>query len=163
MPAISGLHHIKLPCSSLSRSLEFYTSILGAVHIPAYDHHTPSGEIYAHILRLSPTAPHPAEHKIQPTAAPILFELRLAPESAKVFGEKHVDILTLAAPSEVAIDEWVKWFESKGVENSGKLRGLIGHLVVCEDPDGVRVRIYSTEIPEGGMNPALTSVDEKWV
>jgi len=163
VPPISGLHHLKLPCSSLSRSLAFYTSVLGAVHVQAYDHRSSSGALYAHILRLSPSAKHPEEHKIPITDQPILIELRLSPESSRALGQRNVDILTLSAPSEAAIDAWAAWFTAKGVENSGKLRGLIGHLVVCEDPDGLRVRIYSTEMPEGGMDPGLTSTDERWL
>ncbi|KZT52326.1 hypothetical protein CALCODRAFT_407488, partial [Calocera cornea HHB12733] len=162
-PPYSGVHHLKLPCTSLARSLTFYTSVLSAVHIPAYDHHDASGRLYAHILRLSPTIEHPKEHKIPVTTEPILIELRLAPDSAKALAEKHVDLLTLSVPSEQAIDQWAEWFQTKGVENSGKLRGLIGHLVVCEDPDGIRVRIYSTEMPEGGMDPKLASTDKKWL
>ncbi|KZP00383.1 hypothetical protein CALVIDRAFT_595205 [Calocera viscosa TUFC12733] len=162
-PPFSGVHHFKLACSSLTRSLEFYTSIIGAARVPAYDHYDASGRLYAHILRLAPTAAHPETHKIPVTTEPILIELRLAPESAKALGEKHVDLLTLSAPSEAAVDQWAKWFTSQGVDNSGKLRGLIGHLVVCEDPDGLRFRIYSTEMPEGGMDPSLVSVDEKWL
>ncbi|EJU05074.1 hypothetical protein DACRYDRAFT_48060 [Dacryopinax primogenitus] len=163
IPPLSGLHHIKLPVSSLSHSLVFYTQILGFTHIPAYDHYDPSGKLYAHILRLSANAAHPAEHKIPITHEDILLELRLAPETAPLLGENHVDILTLSAPSSTAITAWSEWLTQHSVPNSGTLRGLVGELVVCEDPDGLRVRVYSTEMPDGGMDPQLVSKDEKWL
>ncbi|KPI45854.1 uncharacterized protein AB675_259 [Cyphellophora attinorum] len=61
-PSIKGIDHLKLPVHSLTKTRDFYTTILPFTLIPAYDHRTPPAAF-------SPD-PHPQTHE-PPSRAPL--------------------------------------------------------------------------------------------
>lgn len=93
------------------------------------------------------------------TAPPLLLELRLNAERARRLS--GFNVLTLAVQSEADIDRWAAIGSQRGIENSGKLTAFIGHSLVMEDPDGVRVQLYLLEKPPPPMDPSHISHDPR--
>lgn len=49
-PVLSGVHHIKLPVSSIDKTKLFYTDVVGLKQIPEFDHMNEQGDSFAVIL-----------------------------------------------------------------------------------------------------------------
>ena len=129
-PTIEGLHHVKLAVSDLGRSLAFYENFLGAQRIPEADHHKEAdGKLYGYILKV-------------PNLGTML-ELRLNPEQA----EKHrrFDQFTLAVKDRAALGEWASYLDHHELEHSPVIPAIQAWLIVVEDPDGNRWRLYTLE------------------
>lgn len=82
-PCLSGLHHVTLPVSDLDASAAWYGAVLGAVRVPALDHHDPGGGRFSVVLTV------PGLH--------VPLQLRLAPEAAGTAG--GYDPLTWPSPT----------------------------------------------------------------
>jgi catechol 2,3-dioxygenase-like lactoylglutathione lyase family enzyme len=132
-PAVSGLHHLKLPSSNLDASLDWYRRVFGAQHFPQFDHIDDNGARYAVIIA------------VPGLSAPL--ELRWAPGAAVAM--RGIDPIMLAVESTEAIEAWAQHFDSLGVEHSSVIQGGAGHLLVVADPDGIYIRIG--EVPSGGV------------
>jgi catechol 2,3-dioxygenase-like lactoylglutathione lyase family enzyme len=128
-PEILGIHHLKLNVADLARSLMFYEQALGARRVAALDHRWPSGELFAYVLTVEGLGTH--------------LELRLSPELAE--RERGLDIITLAVRGREDLLRWDAHLTSFDVAHSPVLTGLIGWLLVMEDPDGRRIRFYTQE------------------
>jgi catechol 2,3-dioxygenase-like lactoylglutathione lyase family enzyme len=142
LPPLRGIHHVKLPVSDLDVSLAFYETALGAERLPEADHLRADGTRYACILR----AP----------GLGTLLELRLDP--AQAAAQRHFDPLTIAVDDRAALAAWEAHLEAVGVPHSPVLPALQAWLLVVEDPDGIRVRLYTLEthgpeVPAAGDDP----------
>jgi catechol 2,3-dioxygenase-like lactoylglutathione lyase family enzyme len=132
-PALSGLHHLKLPASNLDVSLDWYRRVFGAQHLTQFDHIDDDGVRYAVIIA------------IPGLSTPL--ELRWAPGAAVAM--RGCDPIMLAVESTEALDAWARHFDSLGVAHSGVIQGGAGHLLVVADSDGIYIRIG--EVPAGGV------------
>jgi catechol 2,3-dioxygenase-like lactoylglutathione lyase family enzyme len=133
VPALAGLHHLKLPVSDLDLSLAWYQRVLGANHLAQFDHVDDDGQRYAVIVAVP--------------GVDVPLELRWAPEAAQHMA--GYDPVNLAAASVADLHDWVAHLEAERVDNSGVLTGGAGHLLVLSDPDGTFLRI--SEVPAGGV------------
>ncbi|KAJ6564714.1 hypothetical protein B0H19DRAFT_1259131 [Mycena capillaripes] len=144
-PPILGVDHLKLPTSSLTAKLEFYTSILPFTHLKHFDHRRAgSGELFAVMLEHTQTA--------------LLVELRHNP--AQAAAQRGWDAITWSVEKRADLETWRTWLVSHGVECSRVLKGFKGWVLVAEDPDGAFARWYCKETHEWDVN---VDVDEKWL
>jgi catechol 2,3-dioxygenase-like lactoylglutathione lyase family enzyme len=133
VPALAGLHHLKLPVSDLDASLAWYRRVLGADHLAPFDHVDDGGQRYAVIVGV-PGLDTPLELRWAPSAA------------AAVAG---YDPINLAVASVDGLRAWAQHLDAEGVDNSGVIAGGAGQLLVFADPDGLFLRI--AEVPAGGV------------
>jgi catechol 2,3-dioxygenase-like lactoylglutathione lyase family enzyme len=144
LPKILGIHHVKFAVSDLVRSLAFYSRILGASRLPRLDHFNADGQLYAIIMEV----PHLGT----------VLELRLHAEHAAK--QKGFDPITLAVEGRADLQEWIAHLDAADVVHSPILTAYVGWLLVFEDPDGRRIRLYTHE----KHGPELTpSSDARWL
>lgn len=130
IPAIGGIHHLKLPVGDLAVSLDFYERVFGAQRIPEADHRrTDDGSLYAHILFIPGLG--------------TLLELRLHPARAKAHA--GFDPIILSVPDRSAMASWSDHLDALGVTHSPVITAIQAWLLVIEDPDGHRLRLYTDE------------------
>jgi catechol 2,3-dioxygenase-like lactoylglutathione lyase family enzyme len=129
-PPLKGIHHVKLAVSDLDRALTFYETALGAQRVPQADHrHEADGSLYAYILDVPGLG--------------ALLELRLDPDEAKK--QHHFDPLTIAVEDRTALAAWDRSLTEKGIFHSPIIVAVQAWLIVIEDPDGNRLRLYTLE------------------
>jgi catechol 2,3-dioxygenase-like lactoylglutathione lyase family enzyme len=129
-PPLMGIHHIKFAVTDLDRSLRFYESAFGAKRVPELDHRrTDDGFLYAYILEADGLG--------------CMLELRLNRAQA----EKHrlFDPLTIAVKDRQALEAWESVLTQKNIRHSPIITAVVGWLIVMEDPDQNRVRLYTLE------------------
>ncbi|MCU1645251.1 MAG: hypothetical protein JWN03_5526 [Nocardia sp.] len=144
-PTHSGIHHLKLPVTDLERSADWYRTVLGARRLTELDHRRGDGTLFAIILDIP--------------GFPGRLELRLDPVIAKALN--GYDLLTLSVADRVAIDDWVTRLDTLGIPHSPPIVALIGWLLVVPDPDGLRLRFYTTE--PHGLGANAVEVDSPWL
>jgi quinol monooxygenase YgiN/catechol 2,3-dioxygenase-like lactoylglutathione lyase family enzyme len=144
-PTHGGIHHVKLPVTDLERSAAWYAAVLGAHRLSELDHRRPDGTIFAVILDVPGLAG--------------LLELRLDPATAKALN--GYDFLTLAIENRSSLDDWVARLDALGVEHSPPIVALVGWLLVVADPDGLRLRFYTTEPHR--LGESAVEFDSPWL
>jgi quinol monooxygenase YgiN/catechol 2,3-dioxygenase-like lactoylglutathione lyase family enzyme len=144
-PVHTGIHHIKLPVTDLERSTQWYSDVLGARRLTELDHRRPDGTLFAVILDVPQIA-----GKV---------ELRLAPETAGVLD--GYDFLTLAIEDKDALDRWTAHLDALGIHHSPPIVAMVGWLLVVTDPDGLRLRFYTTQ--PHGLDPSRVEFDSPWL
>jgi catechol 2,3-dioxygenase-like lactoylglutathione lyase family enzyme len=144
-PAHDGIHHIKLPVSDLERSAEWYGAVLGARRLTELDHRRPDGTLFAVILQVPGLGTH--------------LELRLDRATAAVLD--GYDFLTLAVGDHAALDEWIAHLDDLGIRHSPPIVALVGWLLVVPDPDGLRLRFYTTQ--PHGLAASSVEHDSPWL
>jgi catechol 2,3-dioxygenase-like lactoylglutathione lyase family enzyme len=144
-PPLMGIHHIKFAVTDLDRTLRFYEAFLDASRIPELDHRrTDDGSLYAYILKVGGLG--------------CLLELRLNPAQA----EKHrlFDPLTIAVEDRLALEVWDRLLTQKRIHHSPIITAVQGWMIVVEDPDQNRVRLYTLEKHGREIKP---DEDNEWV
>lgn len=144
LPTFEQIHHLKLPVSDLDRSAEFYGRALGAVRRAEFDHFSPSGVLFAYILEVPGLG--------------TWLELRHLPDRARTLA--GFDPITLQVADREALARWMRYFDAQGIAHSGILPGVVGWLLVFEDPDGLRTRFYTRERHGPEIKP---STDRRWL
>jgi catechol 2,3-dioxygenase-like lactoylglutathione lyase family enzyme len=143
-PALRGVHHLKIPVSDLSRSVEFYTAVFGARRIAEADHVDAAGQLYACILDIADLG--------------TLLELRLDPGQASAMA--GFDPVTIAVDDRAALAAWRAHLDALEVPHSDEIVAIQAWLIVLADPDGIRLRFYTLE----RHGPELTpGVDDPWL
>lgn len=138
MPIVQGIHHLKLPVSDLARSLAFYERVFAARRIPEADHRREAdGALYAHIL-------------IMPSWGTLL-ELRLDPSRARTHA--RFNPIVLSVTDRAALQEWRAHLTELAVPHSEEITAIQAWLIVVEDPDGHRLRLYTEEKHGPEMKP----------
>ncbi|WP_158865921.1 VOC family protein [Leifsonia sp. AG29] len=142
-PVLHGIHHLKIPVSDLSRSLDFYERSLDATRIPEADHRRHSdGALYAYLLRVP--------------GVDGLLELRL--DSKRALAHSGFDPITLAVPDRQNLTLWHERLTARHIKHSPVITAIQAWLIVIEDPDGHRIRLYTLEqhgpeLPPDETNP----------
>jgi extradiol dioxygenase family protein len=144
-PPLQGIHHIKIAVSDLDASLHFYETVFGAKRIPQLDHRREhDGSLYAYILDIPDLG--------------CKMELRLNPEQA----EKHrlFDPVTLAVSDLSALKQWALYLDERKIPHSPIITAIQAWIIVIEDPDQNRFRLYTLEthgreLPPDEDNPWL--------
>ena len=141
MPEICGIHHLKFAVRDIDTSQAFYERVLDARRIAAFDHRTEDGALYAIILEI--------------THLGTYLELRLNPEAAKA--QEGFDPVTLAVHTKVDLESWCTHLDGVNIAHSPILTGVAGYLLVFDDPDGRRLRLYTLEKKAAGDRPSTNS------
>ena len=145
MPAFDGIHHLKLPVTDLEISTRWYRDVLGATRLTELDHRRPDGTLFAVILDVPNLGTH--------------LELRLDQAMAQALS--GYDFITLAVRDRPALDRWVTHLGGLGVHHSPPIVALVGWLLIISDPDGLRVRLYTTE--PHGLDASRVEFDSPWL
>ena len=143
-PAIEGIHHVKLPVADLDRALRFYEHLFGAERIPKADHRKQDGSLYALILRVPGLG--------------TMLELRLNGEQAQ--NQRHFDPITLAVKDRATLEHWLSFVDALGIPHSPILTAIQGWVLVVEDPDEHRLRLYTLEAHGPDLKP---DEDDPWL
>lgn len=143
-PSLKDIHHVKFVVSNLDRSLHFYEQVFCAKRIAAWDHKHEDGSIYAYSLEI-------------PNLGTRL-ELRLNPKEAEK--QRGFDPLTITVDDRAALDAWSKYLDELQIEHSPILTAIQAWLIVFNDPDGRRLRLYTlsthgTELKPDEYSPWL--------
>lgn len=144
-PAHRGIHHITLPVTDLERSAHWYRAVLGARRVPELDHRRGDGTLFAVVLDVPGLPGH--------------LELHLDPPMASALN--GYGLFTLSVADRAAIDDWATRLDALDIAHSPPIVALIGWLLVASDPDGHRLRFYSTE--PHGLGAATVTFDSPWL
>lgn len=141
VPPLRGIHHVKFAVSDLDRSLQFYERVFHARRIVEWDHKHADGSTYAYILEIPGLGTH--------------LELRLDAEQA----QKHrlFNVLTIAVTDRAALDQWETILGALNVPHSPILVAIQAWLIVIEDPDQNRLRLYALETHGPEIEPDKSS------
>jgi catechol 2,3-dioxygenase-like lactoylglutathione lyase family enzyme len=134
MPAVSGIHHLKIPVGDLGAAAEWYRRVFGARREERFDHRDEEGALFAVIMT------------IPGLGTPV--ELRLAPRAAAAVA--GYDPITFAVAGRPELDDWVRHLDECGVEHSAVVQGFAGHLISFTGPGGLVLRLYTE--PAGGFD-----------
>jgi catechol 2,3-dioxygenase-like lactoylglutathione lyase family enzyme len=144
LPAIDGIHHLKFAVADCDVSLRFYEAVFGARRLARADHRDAEGRIYAYICDMPGWG--------------TLLDLRLSAVHAGAAA--RFDPVTLNIPDRAALAAWVAHLDALGVTHSGEIVTALAFMLVIEDPDGRRIRLYTRET----HGPELTGVrDHPWM
>jgi catechol 2,3-dioxygenase-like lactoylglutathione lyase family enzyme len=141
---IQYIHHLKFPVADLGPSVRFYERVFGAQELSKLAHKGPNGDLYARVLQIPGFQP--------------MVELWVGSASAKA--QAGYDFLTLAVKDRAALHSWSKYLDDLGIEHSDILTAIDSWLLVFEDPDRHRMRLYSLE-----EHPIThdVSTDKRWL
>lgn len=131
VPALDGIHHLKLPVAALDRSFAWYQHRLG---------YEVMKEFVEDGVRMGVAMTHP-------NGGPDLA-LRLDPERARAAA--GFDYFAIGVPGREAIEALAARFAALGDTHAGVLRTPVGWVLLgIHDPDGHEVRFYTVplEVP----------------
>ncbi|SNY47631.1 SAM-dependent methyltransferase [Paractinoplanes atraurantiacus] len=141
VPALKGIHHLKIPVEDLDRSLAFYERAFGARRIPEADHVRPGGTLFAYIVRIDGLG--------------TLLELRRHPDRAR--SHSGFDPITLLVDDRTALAQWAGHLDRAGLAHSPVLTAVRAWVMVVPDPDGTRIRLYTSETHGPELAPDTAS------
>jgi catechol 2,3-dioxygenase-like lactoylglutathione lyase family enzyme len=126
MPDLSGFHHVKLPVTDLSRSRDWYTSVLGL--------HVEIEFVEDGVLRGLALAD---------GSGRLRLALRLDPVRAAAL--EGFDPVALQVPERDDVKAWRARLDDLGQSHGGVVTGHKGGsvLVGLHDPDGIEIRLYA--------------------
>lgn len=127
IPTLSGVHHLKLPVSDLTRSIDWYRTRLGyTVGVEFTEQGVLRGVALHH-----------------PDGGPMLG-LRLDPERAAATA--GFDFFSIGVPNRAAIEALAAHLTGLGESHAGVHRASLGWILPhLHDPDGHEVRFYTDE------------------
>lgn len=128
-PPLDGIHHLKFAVSDPQVSLRFYEQVFGAQRMAAADHVDPQGRVYAYICDVPGFG--------------TKLDLRLSEEHAA--SARKFDPVTLNIADRATLVRWIAHLDALQVPHSGEIVTALAFMLVIEDPDGRRIRLYTAE------------------
>ncbi|MFC1439847.1 VOC family protein [Streptacidiphilus sp. N1-10] len=125
-PRLSGIHHVKIPVTDLTRSVDWYARVFGldvTMEFPDADG----------VVR--------GVAGLVPGLGDVLLGLRVNREAAE--GCKGFDPVSFAVDDRADIEAWAAHLDGLGVEHSPLIEASVGWLLVFDDPDGLQLHLYS--------------------
>ncbi|WP_051178925.1 VOC family protein [Nocardia concava] len=127
IPTLSGVHHLKLPVSDLTRSIDWYRTRLGYTVGVEF---TEQGVLRGVALHHSNGGP--------------MLGLRLDPERAAATA--GFDFFSIGVPDRAALEALAGHLTGLGESHAGVHRASLGWILPqLHDPDGHEVRFYTEE------------------
>lgn len=134
MAALSGIHHVKLPVADVARSRDWYVEVLSFV--PELDF-VEDGVLMGVAMRDGAET----------------LRLAVRHDSQRAAALSGFDPLALAVRSVADLETWRQRLDDLGQSHGGIISGHQGSVLVgLHDPDGIEVRLYTTDDPHSG-NP----------
>jgi catechol 2,3-dioxygenase-like lactoylglutathione lyase family enzyme len=125
MPEITGIHHVKIPVTDLTRSQEWYARVLGfEPHLYFED----QDDVVRGV-------------EMRRAGCEAALALRVVPEKSHAL--RDYDPVAWMVEDEAAINEWAAHLDAQNVEHGPVIRATLGWLMVAKDPDGIEVRFYT--------------------
>jgi catechol 2,3-dioxygenase-like lactoylglutathione lyase family enzyme len=125
-PAITGIHHVKLPVSDLATSQAWYERVLGfQVTLEFEDEDGVVRGVAGSI----------------PGLGEVGIALRQNPKAAKGFA--GFDPVSFGIADREAAEAWAAWLDTQGIDHSPVIEATVGWIVGFHDPDGTEIRLYS--------------------
>ncbi|GAA1016674.1 glyoxalase [Acrocarpospora pleiomorpha] len=127
MTVLGGFHHVKLPVSSVHKSLEWYRRVFG---LEVAIEFVEDGVLRGVALR-------DAGHTLM---------LALREDPPRAAGLAGLDPLALGVPTVRELRGWSDRLDVLGVEHTELTEGSVGWLIGgILDPDGIEIRLYTHE------------------
>ena len=127
IPALDGVHHVKLPVADLERSRAWYASRLGYTTMLEF---TKGGRLTGITMA-------------HPRGGPMIGFVHKPDLAAVAAG---FDYFAIGVPDKAALDELAARLASFGEENAGVHFATVGWILpMTHDPDGHEVRFYTTD------------------
>lgn len=130
MPELGGIHHVKLAASDIERSVAWYKRVFGFE--TTLEFKDDEGVVRGAVGRLA---------GLDNTLLAFRENKELA-ESLNGF-----DPVSFAVQGKAEVQQWVAHLDKEGVENSGLRIAAIGYIVFFHDPDGIKLHVYSFDLP----------------
>lgn len=127
-PALSGIHHVKIPVTDIERSRRWYESVLG-LRVQR-DFRDDDGVVRG----LAGTLSSPEGEAF------LLIALRQNPQAAR--GIHGFDPLSLYVPDQEELEAWKDHLERLGHGVPDATPN--GNVLLLHDPDGIEIRIFGT-------------------
>ncbi|GAA2863440.1 VOC family protein [Streptosporangium fragile] len=124
--ALTGVHHLKIWVSDLSRSRSWYERVFGL------EHHTSFEDDDGVIRGMAFKVP----------GAGFQIALRENPELARALSD--ADPFALEVTRE-GLDAWLAHLDDLGIPHSPVIRASGGYAMGFRDPDGVQLRLYADD------------------
>jgi catechol 2,3-dioxygenase-like lactoylglutathione lyase family enzyme len=132
MPALSGFHHVKLPVSDVTRSRDWYETVLGLVVDLEF---LEDGVLMGVALR--------------DPAGTVSLAARYDPERAAALA--GFDPIAVGVATRAELEAWVGRLDALGQPHGGIVTGHQGWaLIGLHDPDGIEIRLYTIERHDEG-------------
>jgi catechol 2,3-dioxygenase-like lactoylglutathione lyase family enzyme len=125
-PALSGIHHVKIPVTDLQRAVDWYHHVFGfevTMEFPEAD-----GVVRGVAGRL-------------PGLGDTLLSLRVNATAAE--GCKGFDPVSFAVNDHADIQSWADHLDGLGIKHSPVIEASVGWLLIFDDPDGITLHLYS--------------------
>ncbi|MGY1639935.1 VOC family protein [Geodermatophilus sp. SYSU D00703] len=131
MPALHGFHHVKLPVTDVARSRDWYCRVLGlSVDLEFVE----DGVLRGVALR--------------DDGRTLVIAVRSEPERAGALA--GFDPVALGVPAREDLVAWQRRLDDLGEPHGGIVEGHgLWLLPGLHDPDGIEVRFYTLEQPDG--------------
>jgi len=127
IPALAGVHHLKLPVTDLARSRDWYQTRLGYQVVAEF---VEQGQLMGYAMT-------------HPNGGPALA-LRLDPDRARAAA--GFDYFAIGVPDKGAIGRLADRLTALGEQHAGVHWASIGWILpLLHDPDGHEVRFYTHE------------------
>jgi catechol 2,3-dioxygenase-like lactoylglutathione lyase family enzyme len=124
-PTLSGLHHLKIPVTDLSRSIDWYTRVFGLrVTMEFPDANGTVLGIVGEVPGLGDT------------------QLTLRVNATAARGCHGFDPISYAVDDHSDVEAWAGFLDRVEVSHSPVIEASVGWLLVFDDPDGIQIHIY---------------------
>ncbi len=75
------------------------------------------------------------------------LRLALRCERDRIAALVGFDPVALAVPGRAELDAWLAHLDALGVPYTPVMHGRQGDVVAVHDPDGIQIRLYTTDLP----------------
>jgi catechol 2,3-dioxygenase-like lactoylglutathione lyase family enzyme len=126
VPELAGIHHVKIPVTDLSRSLDWYGRVFGLK--VTWEFPDADGVVRGAAGEM-------------PGLGAVLVAFRENPEAAR--GCQGFDPVGFAVQEPADLESWARHLDTQRISHSPVIEASIGWLLVFNDPDGLELHLYS--------------------
>ena len=123
-PSIRGIHHVKIPVMNLATSRAFYEQLFDL-----------------DVLLEFPDSDGVARGVAYRSLGGVSLALREDRDRAAALA--GYDLVAFAVADAAAVDAWVCYLDAMRITNSGRVEGSMGTVVGFDDPDQLKIVLYS--------------------
>lgn len=125
LPKLAGIHHVKIPVTDLTRSVEWYAKVFG------YRTTIEFAEADGEVLGVGGEIP----------GLECGMTFRVNPQAAK--GCRNFDPVSFGVDTKEDVEAWAAHLDGLGIGHSPVIEASIGWLLVFNDPDGIQLHLYT--------------------